>query len=216
MISDEDHKGVPNKASYEIDVKNSAGKLEVRHKDESNTVTVKPDAPVRNPILSISKTSKTTNAMPGDVIDYVITIENSGDGDAEAVEVVDTMDNNLTYVSDNSNGVNDGHKVTWIVDVAAGKTKTIKIKCRVDEDAAGKVINKAEITNYETEFVDNGDDEHDIVLGKNKNKDSGSNSKSKTRGANTGDDTHVVLWSITLLLALALAVVLRIRRRYQR
>ena len=216
VISDEDHKGVPNKASYEIDVKNSAGKLEVRHKDESNTVTVKPDAPVRNPILSISKTSKTTNAMPGDVIDYVITIENSGDGDAEAVEVVDTMDNNLTYVSDNSNGVNDGHKVTWIVDVAAGKTKTIKIKCRVDEDAAGKVINKAEITNYETEFVDNGDDEHDIVLGKNKNKDSGSNSKSKTRGANTGDDTHVVLWSITLLLALALAVVLRIRRRYQR
>lgn len=325
VISDEDHKGVPNKASYEIGVKNSAGKVETKYDDESNTVTVKPDeipvyfskkelegdelegakivvkdeegnvieewvstkeshridlkpgkysmqevvapdgfqrvtttiwfevnengkvtlltaevdnggkisimdadhiiledAPVKNPLLTIKKTSKITSAMPGDVIDYVITIENSGDGDAEAVEVVDTMDNNLTYVSDNSNGVNDGQKVTWTVDVAAGKTKTIKIKCRIDEDASGKTVNKAEITNYETEYVDNGDDEHDIVLGvyddvdDNDDKKPASKDKSKTKGARTGDSTHVVLWSIMLILTLALAVVLRIRRRYQR
>ncbi len=53
--STEAHAGVPNKTSYVIGVKNAAGKIEYKHKDESNTVTVKPKAQPTDVVLWVTK-----------------------------------------------------------------------------------------------------------------------------------------------------------------
>lgn len=53
--STEAHAGVPNKTSYVIGVKNAAGKIEDKHKDESNTVTVKPKAQPTDVVLWVTK-----------------------------------------------------------------------------------------------------------------------------------------------------------------
>ena len=71
VLSDEDHTGLPNTASYKIYVKNEAGVYDERYEDTSNTVTVKPvddddvspdrDKPKRK---RTPKTGDTTSYVP--------------------------------------------------------------------------------------------------------------------------------------------------------
>ena len=124
------------------------------------------------PLLNVRKTSSIKTAKPGDVIPYVITVTNKGDADADEVIVLDTMGENLIYVSDDSNGVVDGQKVSWNVIVPAGESREIRIACRIDKSAAGKVINDVRITNIVEEFVEPeaAEDQVEIVLGESEDK----------------------------------------------
>lgn len=164
------------------------------------------DTKEKTPKLSVKKTSNVTKAKPGDVIPYVITVKNTGDGDADDIVVLDTMGNNLTYVSDDSNGVHDGQKVSWNVKVAAGETKTINIKCRINEDAAGKIINNVEITNVKEEYLEQSGEEDSFVLGIYDEEED-----SESKGAETGDKSYT--WLIVVFALAAAGVAYMFKKR---
>lgn len=109
----------------------------------------KPDVPDKkeqqSPNLSVKKTSSVKNAYPGDIIPYTITIDNTGSGTAHSIKVTDIMGENLEYVSDKNNGDHHGKLIDWVIDVPANSSITLSLKCRVKEDAAGKIINNVVI-----------------------------------------------------------------------
>ena len=121
---------------------------------------------IKKPLLTINKTSEVKEAKVGDIIPYIITVKNNGEGDAEGLEILDTMGTDLSYVSDDAGGKVDGQKVEWVLNVPSGETKTINIRCRISDSAAGKVVNNVEIKNIPPELVTEEGDryEHEIML----------------------------------------------------
>ena len=200
--SKEQHNGVPNKASYTIGVKNEAGIIEDKYSDESNTVTVKPEDEKSSgtPKLKIKKTSDAKNAKPGDEIPYTITLTNSGSADAKDVVITDTMDDNLTYISDDWDGINEGQTITWTVDVPAGMSLEINLLCRIDKDASGKVVNNVKLSNVKGEYVEVEKDNCEVVL-------------PAYEGADTGDDTEVMPWMLLFIASVATVTTGAVYRR---
>ena len=85
------------------------------------------------PEITPDKTANVTNANFGDNVTYTVTVTNDGDVDASQVVIVDQLGNGLKYVSSSDGGVWDEktNTVTWIVDLAAGKTKTLNVVATV-------------------------------------------------------------------------------------
>lgn len=179
------------------------------------------------PLLSVKKTSNVKSAKPGDVIPFVITVTNKGDGDADEVLVLDTMGDTLSYVSDDSGGTTDGQKISWNIKLAAGETKTININCRINESASGKVINNVEITNVKSEYIEPSGGDDSFVLGvyeeegseeKEIEEDDGDNEANgddevKTKGVATGDSSTSDIIAMFVLSALALAAMAKARKK---
>ena len=85
------------------------------------------------PEIIPDKTANVTDANFGDNVTYTVTVTNDGDVDASQVVIVDQLGNCLKYVSSSDGGVWDEktNTVTWIVDLAAGKTKTLNVVATV-------------------------------------------------------------------------------------
>ena len=85
------------------------------------------------PEIIPDKTANVTDANFGDNVTYTVTVTNDGDVDASQVVIVDYLGNGLKYVSSSDGGVWDEktNTVTWIVDLAAGKTKTLNVVATV-------------------------------------------------------------------------------------
>ena len=85
------------------------------------------------PEIIPDKTANVTDANFGDNVTYTVTVTNDGDADASQVVIVDQLGNGLKYVSSSDGGVWDEktNTVTWIVDLAAGKTKTLNVVATV-------------------------------------------------------------------------------------
>ena len=85
------------------------------------------------PEIVPDKTANVTDANFGDNVTYTVTVTNDGDVDASQVVIVDQLGNGLKYVSSSDGGVWDEktNTVTWIVDLAAGKTKTLNVVATV-------------------------------------------------------------------------------------
>ena len=85
------------------------------------------------PEIIPDKTANVTDANFGDNVTYTVTVTNDGDVDASQVVIVDQLGNGLKYVSSSYGGVWDEktNTVTWIVDLAAGKTKTLNVVATV-------------------------------------------------------------------------------------
>ena len=85
------------------------------------------------PEIIPDKTANVTDANFGDNVTYTVTVTNDGDVDASQVVIVDQLGNGLKYVSSSDGGVCDEktNTVTWIVDLAAGKTKTLNVVATV-------------------------------------------------------------------------------------
>ena len=85
------------------------------------------------PEIIPDKTANVTDANFGDNVTYTVTVNNDGDVDASQVVIVDQLGNGLKYVSSSDGGVWDEktNTVTWIVDLAAGKTKTLNVVATV-------------------------------------------------------------------------------------
>jgi uncharacterized repeat protein (TIGR01451 family) len=79
----------------------------------------------------------TSNAMPGDVLNYQITIGNSGNADANDVPVSDDISAVLahaTYNGDCSNGCSfASDTLTWTINVAAGGSVTLTFSVTLDD-----------------------------------------------------------------------------------
>ena len=85
------------------------------------------------PEIIPDKTANVTDANFGDNVTYTVTVTNDGDVDASQVVIVDQLGNDLKYVSSSDGGVWDEktNTVTWIVDLAAGETKTLNVVATV-------------------------------------------------------------------------------------
>ena len=85
------------------------------------------------PEIIPDKTANVTDANFGDNVTYTVTVTNDGDVDASQVVIVDQLGNGLKYVSSSDGGVWDEktNTVIWIVDLAAGKTKTLNVVATV-------------------------------------------------------------------------------------
>ena len=147
--------------------------------NEGTTVKVGNDKeyelePVENPVPEKTETAPYEGSgllgfvKVGDEITYRITYQNYLDEDA-VVKIVDTLDENVEYVSSEPAGSYDktGHKVTWELDTKAGKDGYVTLVVKVLPGALesnggnGTVINEGTTVKvgndkeYELEPVEN-------------------------------------------------------------
>ena len=96
---------------------------------------------VNVPEIIPDKTADIENPNFGDNVTYTVTVTNGGNADAKAVVVHDVLGKGLKFVSATGNYTFDEatNTITWIVDVAAGKTETFNV--------VATVINYGNVTN---------------------------------------------------------------------
>ena len=96
---------------------------------------------VNVPEIIPDKTADIENPNFGDNVTYTVTVTNGGNADAKAVVVHDVLGKGLKFVSATGEYTFDEstNTVTWIVDVAAGKTETFNV--------VATVINYGNVTN---------------------------------------------------------------------
>lgn len=98
------------------------------------------------PQLSVSKTTPVTQALPGSVVPYTITVTNTGDGDAVDAKVVDELPAGLEYVSSSPVGAVEGNKITWTVTVKAGESTVRTLNARVTATDGQSIENSVTVT----------------------------------------------------------------------
>jgi uncharacterized repeat protein (TIGR01451 family) len=113
-------------------------------------VSASADTLVADPHMTITKVA-TQSTSTGGVITYIITIQNTGTGDAYNVVVEDVYAPGTTYL--NSSEVPTGlSNDTWFIPmVPAGWSGTLFINVSVDQGATGTLINTA-FLDYENMF----------------------------------------------------------------
>ena len=118
---------------------NVSNSLVVGNKTASVNVTV--------PEINPDKTVNVANPNFGDDVTYSVTVSNDGIGDAKGVVVRDVLGEGLVFVSASDGGVYDEttRTVTWIVDLAKGKSRTFYVNATVS--GYGNVSNSLVVGN---------------------------------------------------------------------
>jgi len=106
---------------------------------------------VRKPEIFAKKTAKSSMAAVGDVVKYIITVGNKGNGTATDIKVFDYLPNDLEYVMSNPVGSVKANTVEWRFDeIPPGEKYDIVVYCRIKANThlkAGDIItNSAEVT----------------------------------------------------------------------
>jgi uncharacterized repeat protein (TIGR01451 family) len=84
---------------------------------------------------------------PGQTFSYFVHAFNSGGEPCTDVQIVDTLDDRLSFVSCNKSCSNSGQKVTWTLStLGGGSSATLAVVVKVDDDATGTLENVAVIT----------------------------------------------------------------------
>ena len=117
---------------------------------ESKPVTVyTPTQPKKD----VFKQGDTTTSIDGrsvkagDILTYQITYTNTT-GETRDVEITDTLPAHTTFVSADTNGVENNGTITWNVSgVEHGKSVTVSFQVKVDEDTQAEVIENKGHTN---------------------------------------------------------------------
>ena len=126
---------------------------------ESKPVTVyTPTQPKKD----VFKQGDTTTSIDGrsvkagDILTYQITYTNTT-GETRDVEITDTLPAHTTFVSADTNGVENNGTITWNVSgVEHGKSVTVSFQVKVDEDTQAEVIeNKGHINDGINSFDTN-------------------------------------------------------------
>ncbi len=88
-----------------------------------------------------------SSATPGDLIDWVITVENIGPGSPSGVKVIDRIPDGYEYVSDSAPNTGDTYDPAtglWFVDeILAGTSETLTVTVRMRD--TGETTNRTEI-----------------------------------------------------------------------
>ncbi|MCK4367674.1 MAG: DUF11 domain-containing protein, partial [Thermoplasmata archaeon] len=124
------------------------------------------DVTVTAPVMTINKVADVATADPGDYIEYTITYENTGTGDATDVTIVDTIPAETTFIdSDPDYTSQSGDIYTWEVgDVGAGDSGTILVTVQVDVGTPdGTVLTNTVVLSYDDANGNPIPDESDSV-----------------------------------------------------
>ena len=99
-----------------------------------------------------NKDASHVEVMPGQTFSYYVHAFNSGAEDCTGIDVTDTLDERLAFVSCNRGCANDGRQVTWNIDrLPGGSSMVLSVVVQVAENATGVLENTAVID------PDNGD-----------------------------------------------------------
>ena len=114
----------------------------------NNPITIVPQAPY----ITLNKTSNVGNASPGEFVQYMIALNNTG-GPAYNVTVVDTIPLDTIYNSSQPTPFNmSGQDITWVVDILGMSTYLINLTLQIGFNAT---IGD-NLTNFVTITYDNG------------------------------------------------------------
>ena len=121
----------------------------VDNADNYEGITCPINSPALGSDLQIDKDVDLATANRGDTLNYTLTLDNNGAGDANAVQVTDNLPAGLTFVAATpSQGVYDQANDIWhLGGVLSGGTATLQIEVTVDASALNPVTNVATITN---------------------------------------------------------------------
>lgn len=99
--------------------------------------------------LSVSKIVDKGAAVPGDRLEYTITVKNVGDADARQVPVTDILPGGLTDVAADQGGTIEGSTIAWTIDdIAAGGERQLHVTGTIDRSLAGTtLVNRADVEN---------------------------------------------------------------------
>jgi uncharacterized repeat protein (TIGR01451 family) len=111
--------------------------------DSQDAGTQDPDC-VTDADLSLTKIADITNINVGDTITYTLKLFNAGPSASSGVTVADTLDANLTYVSSSGDGTYDSGTHLW-TPPAVADGDSVSINILATADAAGAIVNKAEV-----------------------------------------------------------------------
>jgi uncharacterized repeat protein (TIGR01451 family) len=93
------------------------------------------------PGLSVSKSVDKAAAVPGDELDYTITVRNTGEADARQVPVTDTLPAGLTDVTADGGGEVESSTVSWtIADIPAGGQRQLHVRGTVDRSVPSTTL----------------------------------------------------------------------------
>jgi uncharacterized repeat protein (TIGR01451 family) len=95
-----------------------------------------------------NKDASHIQVFPGETFSYYVHAFNSGAKPCTDVEIVDTLDDRVSFVSCNKSCVNaPANKVTWkIATLGGGSSAILSVVVKVDDDASGTLENVAVIT----------------------------------------------------------------------
>lgn len=92
---------------------------------------------VTAPIMSFSKSVDKTTTYAGDTLTYTLSYENSGDGEATDVTIVDTLPAHTSYVSATPSPSSvSGQVLTWIIASVSGNSGVLTISVEVEVTTA--------------------------------------------------------------------------------
>ena len=113
------------------------------------TATATPTPEPTYAALSVSKVVDKSAAMPGDRLEYTVTVKNSGDAEARRVPVTDVLPSGLTSVSADQGGTIEGSSIAWTIDsIAAGGESRLHVTGTVGRSSAGAtLVNRAGVKN---------------------------------------------------------------------
>jgi uncharacterized repeat protein (TIGR01451 family) len=121
---------------------------------------------VTSPIMTVSKTADVTTADPGDEINYTLSYDNIGTGNAKNVKIIDTLPSDVTFVTSYpAYSSASGNVYTWNVgDVCAGCGGEIYVIVEVNAGVAdGSVLRNYVKMEYTDDNGNSLPDETDYV-----------------------------------------------------
>lgn len=100
------------------------------------------------PEMTLSKSASVADVAPGDPLDWVIEVSNTGSGDAHDVVVVDEVPEGTEVLTDPTGCGVDGRMITCAAgDLAVGATLRIEIATLVGEDLPASTLDAGSVTN---------------------------------------------------------------------
>ncbi len=110
-----------------------------------NQEFVNPVRTERNADIAISKTTDNPNPLPGQTVNFTITVTNNGPESATGIEINENLPGDLTLVSENaSQGDYDQLSNVWNVGALnTGNSATLVLETSVNEDAPETITNTA-------------------------------------------------------------------------
>lgn len=159
--------------------------------------------PLYNPELKVTKTDGVDLAAPGDQLTYTIDYENYGYGVADNIVIVDTLPQQVSFVSATNGGVYDAvaHTVTWnLGSLAIGQQGQVAVTVALDpvfEPGTTTLTNAVAIsttTPGELDLTDNADtDDTDVFAAAELQIDKTGTPDPVDAG---GDLTYTVDWTV--------------------
>lgn len=96
--------------------------------------------------LEISKTVAQAAVQSGAILDYTITVVNTGPGTATQIPVVDDLPDGTRFISASTGGIAVKDRVGWMVEeIRPGQSATMTLRAQVPATVKGKVVNRATV-----------------------------------------------------------------------